>query len=175
VAKYLKAVLVCTGVLILLASAGLFYITLVYPLEYKDIITANAREHNIDPKLVASVINTESRFNAECVSNKGAVGLMQVMPSTAEYMVQKYGLPDGLINLYDPAANIAIGTQYLAYLIKRFADTPTALFAYNAGEGNVSGWLSAENAVKLTSCPFAETNAYVKKVLYGTKFYKYRI
>ncbi|MDR0384348.1 MAG: lytic transglycosylase domain-containing protein [Christensenellaceae bacterium] len=152
---------------------------LFYPLKYKNQIVKCAEENNVDPPLIAAVINAESGFVADKISKKGAIGLMQVMPSTAQYITVKLKLENkdkaANLDLFDCETNIRVGVAYLSYLIKKFGDTDTALFAYNAGEGNVGRWLKDEKITKLKSCPFDETNAYVKKIKKSIKFYKFRI
>ena len=84
-------------------------------------------------------------------------------------------LTDQEVNLFDPKTNISLGVKYLSYLIKKFNDTETALFAYNAGEGNVARWLSEQGVTQLRTCPFKETNAYVAKIKKTLKYYNNRI
>ncbi len=141
-----------------------------YPLHYRQEITVATRLYQVDPVLVASVINAESSFDKNKVSSKHAIGLMQLLPSTAQSITKQK-----IIDLYDPATNILLGVKYLAYLIDKFNDVDTALFAYNAGEGNVTRWLSEQGKTRLTSCPFKATNAYVAKIKKGMKFYRGRI
>ncbi len=141
----------------------------LYPLKYEDEIILMADKYNIDSALVASIINAESSFDKNKVSPKGAVGLMQIMPSTAFYISPTSD------NLFDTKTNIEIGVKYLSYLIQKFNDIDTALFAYNAGEGNVSKWLNEQSITKLTTCPFPETNAYVDKINSSIRFYELRI
>lgn len=141
----------------------------LYPIKYKQIITNAGNKYNIDTVLIASIINTESGFNYTKVSKKNAVGLMQLLPSTAKSLTNED------YDLFDPTTNINLGVKYLAYLINKFQDVDTALFAYNAGEGNVSRWLSEQNITSLTSCPFKETNAYVLKIKKTMKYYRGRI
>lgn len=141
-----------------------------FPLKYRGEIEAAGAEFGVDPVLVASVIKTESRFRAGAVSPRGAVGLMQVMPSTAEFVAEKYDL--GEFDLYNPHDNIRIGTCYLRYLFDRFGDTRTVLAAYNAGPGNVARW-AVDGRVETT--PFPETNKYVEKVLDARGYYRWRL
>lgn len=116
-------------------------------------IAAAARSHGIEPALLHAVISAESAYRAQAVSNKGALGLMQVMPATA----RRYGL--GEQDLRQPATNIATGTRYLADLLRLFSgDMRLALAAYNAGEHAVM-----RHGRRIP--PYAETEAYVPKVL----------
>ena len=156
-------------VLVVIGVIGVFGV--LYPLKYRAEIISTATEYAIDPVLVAAIINTESSFDKNKVSSKNAVGLMQVLPSTAAYIAAD----DVNLDLFDAATNIRIGVKYLTYLINKFGDIDTALFAYNAGEGNVARWLAEQNVHKLTKCPFPETNAYVAKVKRSMKFYQGRL
>jgi hypothetical protein len=109
-----------------------------------------ALRHGLNPALVESVIRVESAFNPGAVSPKGAQGLMQLMPQTASSL--------GVQNAFDPRQNIEGGVRHLRYLIGRYpGNLALALAAYNAGEGAV-------NAAKGIP-PYAETQAYVRKVL----------
>ena len=138
--------------------------------------------YKVDEVLIASVINAESGYKPNAISNKGAVGLMQIMPSTAEWVGEKLDIAINEEILKNPKTNIFIGTYYLKYLLDKFGDMKTALIAYNAGEGNVISWLNdnkysamINNRTVLTSCPFKTTNRYVEKVLNGLNFYKLRV
>jgi hypothetical protein len=115
------------------------------------IIDHAARTHGVDPKLVHAVIRAESGYNERAMSNKGAVGLMQLIPATASRF--------GVKNLYDPMENILGGTRYLSELLRMFnGNIELALAGYNAGENAV---IRHGNRVP----PYAETRAYVPKVL----------
>lgn len=142
---------------------------IIHPLRYANEIKAAAITYNVEPALIAAIINAESSFNKDKISPKNAIGLMQVLPSTAEYITKE------VTDLFDAATNINVGTRYLAYLINKFNDVDTALFAYNAGEGNVARWLAEQDCQTLTTCPFPETNAYVAKVKKNYQYYRRRI
>lgn len=120
---------------------------------YGDLIHAAARRHRINPTLVAAVIRAESAFDPRAVSNKGARGLMQLMPATG----QRFGLRT--VELYDPAKNIDAGVRYLRFLADRFGDDLAKILAgYNAGEGAVE----RHGGVP----PYRETRAYIRRI-YG--------
>ncbi len=127
--------------------------------EYSQIILDAARANGLDSALIHAVISVESQYNPKAVSRKGAIGLMQLMPSVAN----RYGVVD----LYDPAQNIRGGARYLHDLLALFnGDLELALAAYNAGERAVARY---GNRIP----PFRETSKYVPRVLH---FYqKYRV
>jgi len=117
--------------------------------KYDQTILDAARKLDVDPTLVASIIKAESDFDPRTISNKGARGLMQLMPGTAD----RFGVVDSL----DPVQNIYGGTRYLRWLLEKFqGNVEYAVAAYNAGEGNIARY----NGVP----PFRETVEYVKRV-----------
>jgi soluble lytic murein transglycosylase len=140
----------------------------MFPLKYKNLVRVNAVETGVDAEIVASIIRVESGFDRRAVSKKGAVGLMQILPSTAEFVARREHIAD--YDLTVPADNIKIGTLYLRYLYDKFGDTRTVLMAYNAGEGNVSRWI-----LNNQKCQFAETNEYVERVLNARTYYRWRV
>jgi len=114
------------------------------------LIHAKAEKYEVDPALVAAVMETESRFIEGARSGVGAQGLMQLMPRTGQWM--------GARNLYDPDQNVDAGVKYLKYLEGRFdGDLTHTIAAYNAGEGTVKRYGGVP--------PYRETRSYVKKVL----------
>jgi soluble lytic murein transglycosylase-like protein len=119
------------------------------PLHLSSAIHDAARAHGVDPRLVAAVARRESAFNSSAVSNKGACGIMQLMPATAQYL--------GVRDVFDPRENIFGGTRYLRTLLDTFhGDLDLALAAYNAGPGAVAKHRGVP--------PYRETRAYVAAV-----------
>ena len=149
-----------------------------YPLKYSDEITAASQKHNVEAAVIYSIIKAESNFRTDAVSPAGAIGLMQVMPSTALFIAEKIEL-DGFTfgKLFEPETNIEIGTAYYRYLLNKFGDGETALAAYNAGEGAVGGWLkspdNSDDGRIIKNIPYPETKEYVKRVEGNMKIYKY--
>jgi hypothetical protein len=117
---------------------------------YGELIYRKAKKYDVDPALVAAVIEQESRFKPRARSHVGARGLMQLMPRTGRWM--------GARDLYSPEQNVDAGVKYIKYLDKRFnGDLRKIIAAYNGGEGNVKRY----NGIP----PFRETRQYVKKVM----------
>ena len=147
-----------------------WYQRVFHPLSYESAIAKHARAARIDPYLVAAVINAESGFRADVVSPAGAVGLMQVKPSTAKAVAQAAGMT-GKMNvtaLSEPDVNIRVGTLYLAELVGRYGgNVQLALAAYNGGMGNADRWAGewARNNGRLSdTIDFPETAHYVDEV-----------
>lgn len=112
-------------------------------------IVREARKNQIDPLLVVAVIRTESAFNNYAVSHVGAMGLMQVMPRTGEWLVERRGEKIGrTTNLFDPELNVELGTFYLAELIEQFGSVDKALVGYNAGPGMAKKILAKKDVRK---------------------------
>jgi soluble lytic murein transglycosylase len=134
-----------------------------HPLEYQAEIRAAGEEFGVEPTLIAGVVYTESRFGQDSESVKGAYGLMQILPSTADFISERSGIEG---NYRDPAVNLRMGAWYLDYLDGRyFGDERLMLAAYNSGEGRVDGWLQDETFDVRQDIPFKETHQYVGNVL----------
>jgi Soluble lytic murein transglycosylase and related regulatory proteins (some contain LysM/invasin domains) len=139
----------------------------LHPTEYSDVVGINADKFGVPRSVIFAVINTESSFNPKAVSSAGAMGLMQLMPETFEWLLSKSGEELSTDALYTPEINIRYGTMLLAALYAEFGRWDTAYAAYNAGLNRVRLWLSNPDFSQdgaLTEIPFAETERYVKKV-----------
>ncbi|MDR3021836.1 MAG: lytic transglycosylase domain-containing protein, partial [Clostridiales bacterium] len=159
-------------------AVGLFGIILglkaIYPNKYYDIIQIESSKRNVDINLIRAVIWTESKYDRLACSRVGAKGVMQLMPSTAQWLAKRQGLVD--YDLYNAKDNIVLGVSYLNYLIEIYDDTLVALAAYNAGPGNVNSWLIDERYGKdgrLYCIPYLETSKYVQKVFNTSKVYSW--
>jgi soluble lytic murein transglycosylase len=131
-----------------------------YPLHYSAIVRGHARNYKLDPALLAAVIDAESKFRADAKSGSGAIGLMQLLPSTAQGIaIHTGGTRFRTGDLYNPEINVRYGSWYLRHLLDKYDDERTALAAYNAGQNNVDRWLARGSGIR-----FAETRAYVKRV-----------
>lgn len=157
------------------------YYRVKYPLKFKNEIQLASVEFGVEEKLIASVINVESSFSVNAVSSKGAIGLMQVLPSTAAWVSltnSEFENEVDLEQLSNPQTNIRIGTCYIKYLLNKFNDVNVALCAYNAGEGVVSTWLKdgeiSPDGKTLSKIPYLETKNYIEKIQKNLKIYEKR-
>ena len=131
-----------------------------YPLRYEQIVRGHARNYRLDPALLAAVIYQESKFEADARSDRGAVGLMQLLPATAEGIaVHTGGARFVVSDLYNPEINVRYGAWYLRHLLNKYGDERVALAAYNAGQHTVDRWRANGGGIR-----FAETRAYVDRV-----------
>jgi soluble lytic murein transglycosylase len=147
------------------------------PLSYSDVIRQQAAEKHLDPALVAAVIYAETKFQPRD-SAAGAVGLMQMMPETANFLARRSGATTfRTADLGNPQVNIAYGSYYLRYLLDEYHGNVTlALAAYNGGESNVNRWVAnaraAGQSLTVDDIPFPETRAYVSRVLGAERQYR---
>lgn len=144
-------------------------------MKYKNEIKEHSQTFAVSPALVASIINVESGFKDNRESPKGARGLMQIMPSTAEWIAVKLNDDFNQEDLFDHNKNIRYGTFYLSYLFDVFESLEMVICAYNAGMGNVKKWIEDKkfyNGEKFIKIPFRETENYLQKVLKNLSYYK---
>jgi soluble lytic murein transglycosylase len=135
------------------------------PLVHKDIIDTHALAAGFDPAFVLALVRVESGFSRSARSRRGAVGLMQIMPDTADEMAERLGLDPLRVDLNDPDMNVRLGIKYLDVLRQEFGDDRvTLLAAYNAGPKKAREWRFG-GGVSLEAITFPETKAFVKKVL----------
>lgn len=151
-----------------------------YPIAYRTEIEKYAKEYSLDPARVQAVVFTESSNRAEAVSNADARGLMQIIPSTGEWIATKLGHTDFTPDqLFDVDTNLNYGCWYLNYLDNRYEfDLTKATAAYHTGPGNLDKWLqdesnSADGKV-LHTIPSNATDTYVKRVKLAYEQYKER-
>jgi soluble lytic murein transglycosylase len=137
-----------------------WYERIRYPLHYSEYIRVHAKAHHLDPALMAAVIYQESKFRPSVESSSGAIGLMQLTPSTARGIAIRTGGDSfETSDLYNAEINIRYGAWYLDNLFAKYHDEKLVLAAYNAGQGNVDRWLAHHEPIQ-----FAETRAYVSRV-----------
>ena len=130
----------------------------------------------MDKNLIYAIIKAESNFNENAVSNKGATGLMQLMPTTAIQLGRTINVDCNEENLKDVDININLGVKYISNLIEKYNNIEVALSAYNAGTGNVDNWIEKgiikKDGSDVENIPYKETNNYVRKILRDYKIYK---
>ncbi len=141
----------------------------IYPRDYRIEVEKYAALNELDENLVYALIKAESDFDLDAVSSKGAVGLMQLMPETAQWAAAKMEIEYDESLLTDSEYNIKIGTWYLKRLIIYYEnDINKAIAAYNGGEGNVDEWLADGTwdgtLANVGDIPFEETRNYLSKV-----------
>ena len=151
-------------------------LTKVYKLEYTEYVKKYANEYNVDEYLIYAIIKAESNFESNAESHRGAKGLMQLMYSTAEDISKRINIELNENNILDPDININLGTKYISMLIQKYNNINLALAAYNAGSGNVDGWIEKgtlkSDGSDIENVPFTETNNYVRKILRDYEIYK---
>jgi soluble lytic murein transglycosylase len=157
----LGLVVVAAGAFIYLQHAEPpWYARIWYPLRYSSIVRGHAHNYDLNPALLAAVIEQESKFRADARSRAGAIGLMQLQPATAKGIALRTGGSKFVLSdLYDPEINVRYGAWYLHHLLQKYGDERLALAAYNAGQQNVDRWRAQGEGVQ-----FPETRAYIDKV-----------
>ena len=150
-----------------------------FPVLFEDEVARAASEHRIEPAWIYGVMRRESAFQPDVVSSAGAIGLMQLMPATAEDVSRRRKLGTGVPELTDGALNIDYGTWYLNHVAERFDGHPAlATASYNAGPTRVKGWLPPDVMEAdrwIDTIPFSETRRYVRAVLAYAAIYEHRL
>ena len=149
----------------------------LYPLHYKDIVLKYSKEYGVDPAIVFAIMREESHYDKNIRSPVNAVGLMQIMPSTADWLSPHVGIKRSEIDLTNPDQNIKFGVYYIKFIMNRVYDTELIMAGYNAGHGRAIRW---ENEYKRLSkyekyeyIPFEETRHYIRKVSQSYMAYKH--
>ena len=149
----------------------------IYPLKYSEYVEKYAEVYNMDKYMVYAIIKAESNFNENAKSSSDAIGLMQIMETTAIETARKMDLEVTEEDLFKADLNINIGLKYFTYLLNQYDNNyPLAIIAYNAGMGNVDAWIKdgtiKEDGTDIENVPFKETNNYVRKILRDYEIYK---
>ena len=147
----------------------------LYPMKYQQQVDRAAETYNLEKSLIYAVIRTESHFDPEAESHVGAVGLMQLMPESFEWLQGLRGQKLDISELNNPDVNIDYGCYLLRYFYDYYGSEETAVAAYNAGFV-VGDWLKDPNyssdGKSLDAIPYGETERYVEKVMKAKKMYK---
>jgi soluble lytic murein transglycosylase len=149
---------------------------IIFPLDYWDLIRKHAAANQLDPYLMAALVAQESTFVRDIRSSARAVGLMQLLPSTARQMARKLKMRYSASLLTNPEANIRMGTAYFAQNVKEFGEPYLVLASYNAGERAVRRWIAERPGLPrdefIDDIPYPETQNYVKRILGTAEDYR---
>ena len=179
-----KKILIIIGLILLVFVFLLIFkdklLKIMYPKTYSEIVTIYEEEYGVEENLIYAVIKAESNFKINAVSNRGALGLMQLMEETASDVAKKANIDIDFENikeeLLNPGNNINIGTKYLSQLLEKYKNKEVALAAYNAGIGTVDNWIDKgiikADGSDIENIPYKETNNYVRKILRDYKIYE---
>ena len=147
------------------------------PIKYKGIVTKYAQENNVDECIIYAIILTESGYRENAVSDAGAVGLMQLLPTTANEIASNINETD--CDLTNAETNIKLGCKYFAKMLNMFGGNLTnAICAYNAGPYRVKEWLKEEGKAEnesVTNIKYEETRNYLKRVMRRYRVYKLKL
>ena len=182
--KNKKLLIVIILILIVIVFLGVFkdkILKIIYPKTFKEYVSIYSEEYNIDENLIYALMKAESNFKSKAVSNRGAIGVMQLMEETALDVAKKAKIDIDENNLEQellkPEVNIKIGTIYIKTLLNQYQNVEVALAAYNAGIGTVNTWIEEGRIKKdgsdIENIPYKETNQYVRKILRDYKIYEY--
>jgi len=146
---------------------------LLYPIDYRQEISTSASKYNVDPFLIAAIIRVENNYKAEGTSSKGAMGLMQLMPETAQWIKESsnIGTSGSDHDLQNVSINIDMGAWYLNWLLNYYdGHLNYAIAAYNAGQGTVNKWRATNvwdgSETSISTIPYGQTKHFVKRVRY---------
>ncbi|MCZ6766476.1 MAG: transglycosylase SLT domain-containing protein [bacterium] len=153
-----------------------YFAVLMHPIPYPALVFENCARYGVSPHLVYAMMRKESMFDLNAVSRAGAMGLMQLMPSTGEQVAIRLGVPDGVEpNLLSPDVNLTFGIWYASHLLNRSNDDALMMLsAYNAGFGNAKRWFrgSEQSSIaKVDGIDYGETREYVKRVVEAAHIY----
>lgn len=166
---------IASVLVMLCAGAGLFFAyrsfhRMNYPQKYSEYVERYSKEYGVDSAFVYAVIKTESDFRPDAVSQDDACGLMQLLPSTLEWLQRLTPEDDRYTraDLFDPEINVRYGVLFLSYLFERFSEPDTVAAAYHAGVNGVQNWLKnpeySSDGISLQKIPYGDTAQYVSKI-----------
>ena len=146
---------------------------ILYPKTYSGIVSVYAEEYDVEENLIYAVIKAESNFESQAVSNRDAIGLMQIVEETAIDVAKKNNIKIDTENIEEEILDILyvylFGTKYLSTLLAQYGNIEVALAAYNAGIGTVNNWIDKQiikaDGSDIENIPYKETNNYVRKIL----------
>lgn len=163
----------------LVSMAILFFVAcfvnfVIFPKKYKNFVVEFSEKYGLEVALVYASIKQESDFDKKAVSKSGALGLMQILPSTAKWIASELEIEYNKEIMFEPKVNIEFGCFYLSYLFKKFNDIEIVVCAYNAGETKVLEWIE-NGRINKNLISYPETLNYLKKVMGYYKVYKNKL
>ena len=178
--KILIIIAIIVIVIVFLIFARIPILKIMYPRTYEEAVLIYSEKYNVDKNLILALIKAESNFDEDAISNRNAIGLMQLMEESAQDVANRnrIELDDENIKeeLRDVYKNIEIGTAYIASLLEQYENTEVALAAYNAGIGTVDNWIEKgiikKDGTDIENIPYKETNYYVRKILRDYEIYQ---
>lgn len=177
--KPLIVLLILIGLVMLVIGMKRILVKVSYPEKYTNYVEKYAQEYKIEKELIYAIIKAESNFREDVISKKEAIGLMQILESTANDVAKLIDIEITKEDLLQADTNINLGTKYISLLIEKYNNLELAIAAYNAGIGNVDRWIEdgiiKADGTDIEKIPFKETNNYVRKVIRNYKVYKEEI
>ena len=174
--RVIKIIIIAIIILVIANILRIIVLKISYPQKYSTYVERYTEEHQVEKELIYAMIKVESNFKQDAVSNKGALGLMQILESTAYDVANQLEMQITKEEIMNPKINIYLGTKYVSNLIKKYGKLELAVAAYNAGIGNVDRWIESgvinKDGTDVENIPFKETNNYVRKVLRDYLIYK---
>ncbi len=168
--------IIVAATILIISNMYTLLLNFTYPQKYSEFVLEYSQNYDVDKDLVYAVIDCESGFDKDAVSDADAKGLMQITEKAFEWVDAKLGLNNSYSDVFDPEINIQYGTYLLSELLNEFENEKTALAAYHAGRGNVLKWLADENYSKdgktLDDIPFPTTKQYTDNVLNTKSIYE---
>lgn len=169
-----RVIIIFSVSMVILFCFAFIFNFVLYPKKYKNYVTLFASKYNLEPSLVYAVIKCESDFDAKAVSKSGALGLMQILPSTAKWIAGELTQDYSKDEMFNPKTNIEFGCYYLNYLQSKFEDLDIIICAYNAGEGKVQDWIE-NGKLNAERIDYPETSTYLKRVKKYYRVYKNKL
>ncbi len=162
--------------LFVLGVREVFFKKNYYPIEFEKEVESASKIFGVDESVIYSVIYCESSFKKSAESNMGAVGLMQLLPETLEWLCGKEGVEYNSDFLLNPEKNIYYGTMFLSILYDKYENWDLVHAAYHAGHTRVDNWIEEGTVVidadgNLTGIPIKATDVYVEKINTAKKAY----
>ncbi len=173
---FLTLALLISGVIIVSRNGSRSMLKSLYPIHYADFVEVYSKQNNLSEFFVYAVIKCESNFDKDAVSYADARGLMQLLPSSFEWLMTKTGEELSEEMMFDPETSIKYGCYLYGMFLEEFGSEREAVAAYHAGPGNVRKWLKDDrysaDGKTLYEIPFDNTKTYVERVMQTKEIYE---